>query len=396
MPALAQNPIITINTAATTNDIQRWLKSGDARLIAWGAYFAAQSEDESVVTTMIQLVDRGTIATGSLKGGGSSAGGSNERGAMAYLLDALIRRGEPLSEADVSVLGEVDPVHAVILARRVPLEDRGELLDRWYVADEDRTGYRGLRARVAGMLLAKSPEPGFAAAVVAGLEDHVNIAVGHKWGSPDPPVLQCIGWITYKEQNRPKPTTYVDQMKGWPPMVIYKLAESTGDDGDTSSGDDTSIESGADNLVAAAGGDRITYRRMALGDDQQPCISPRPLSPKTRYHLLVEMVGREGRKKGWSEVNDVSVPWTDERQLKAAILSFIQAEQAKFKAVNEILYAKALMTRNEADSIRPKLAITIFNRGCLDTGCHLPVLPSLASSDPLVSISVSQGNRLSR
>jgi hypothetical protein len=157
---LAQQEEITVDSKPTDAEIRGWLTQEDPRIVAWGAYFAREGGGDGAVTLLLRQVDRWSAGLQ-----GQPEGSSERRDGMSAVLDALIQRREVVAEEKIGALAGAFPVQAVILASRLPITDAAPLLMGWYGDGESR-GYSPL-PRMAAMMLAKAPPPGFAGSVLA-------------------------------------------------------------------------------------------------------------------------------------------------------------------------------------------------------------------------------------
>src|SRR5580658_1291849 len=76
---------ITVDSTANGREIEHWLKSSDARLVAWGAYFARENDEDAALPLLVDWVDGWRPAAGS-----SVVRSHEQHEAMAEVLDALI------------------------------------------------------------------------------------------------------------------------------------------------------------------------------------------------------------------------------------------------------------------------------------------------------------------
>lgn len=327
----AQQDDMTVDTKATPKDIQKWLNSNDPRLIAWGAYFARENADTESVISMLRFVENWTPPDAA-----KIAFGHSQIDAMREVLDALIQRNEPISPAGLSAIASTFPNQSLILASRLPLTDATPLLLAWY-KKRDSSDYSAI-PRIAAMMLAKNPPPGFAASVL--IESEVNLEVtveylsgtgfGHGYGSS----IDCGDSMG------------IGLARGWPPLFNYDIEESS--------------RSNNDPAIVEAGSDRITFHRIPLSGSGS-CAYPRPLNAATRHRLLAEMLGVTEKKIAWQVQESSTIFWKSQKQYKSELESLIASEEAKLHGTAKALYARGVLTKEETDSVRPKLSITIFD-----------------------------------
>jgi hypothetical protein len=348
----AQPDEITVDTKPTPKDIQTWLDSGDPRLIAWGAYFARESAGAGAISAMVRLVEGWTPPDGA-----QNTLGRFRIDAMSEVLDALVQRNEQVPPAGLKAIATSFPRQAVILASRLPLPEATPLLLTWY--ENGKNEEHLAIPRIAAMMLAKAPPPGFAASVLAESEEDLEVmvesdsGVGHGGGVGSG---MCVdGW------GLPSPN-------GWPPFFDYRIEENNRSDDDSA--------------IVAAGGDRITYRRFATNRNWGSCAYPLPLNAETRHRLLAEMLGVTEEKMPWKVQESETIIWKGQEQVSLEFQAMATSEEEKLHEAAKALYAKRFLTKKEFDSVRPRLSITVFDyRKPVD----IP-LPHLISSDPRTTI----------
>ena len=324
----AQQVGITVDTKPTPENIQQWLNSGDARMVSWGAYFARENHDADAIAPMLQLVEAWTPPNDA-----QDADRRSRTDAMGEVLDALIQQKQPTPLAGLNAIVSSFPRQAMILASRLPLAEATPLLLAWYEKRDSKDD--SAIPRIAAMMLAKAPPPGFAASVLAESEVELNVMVesdwttGHGYGSSS--TIDCgDGW------GLPSP-------KGWPPFFDYEIEENS--------------RINHDPVIADAGGDRITYHRFAMNRNWGSCAYPRSLNAATRHRLLAEMLGLTEKEMEWRIQESGTITWENQGQYMS-----------------------------ESDSVRPKLSITANDyRNPIG-----PPLPRLEPRDSRTTITFKQ------
>ena len=331
----AQESAITAGTKATPDEIRQWLESGDPRLIAWGAYFAGQEKVNSALAPMLELVDDWQSPANP----GDAA--NEQRDAIAAVLDALIRRNVSVPPESLLAIDDSFPAEAAILASRLPIGDATPLLEAWYAQREG--GKQPKLARLAAMMLAKSPPPGFASSVLAETEDHVQITVvdpGTGFGGGVGGSFMVGGGIPHRP--------------GWPFIYRYAIEENRQE-----AGHPPFIESG---------GDRITYQRTLEGS---PGLSIRSLDDETRQHLLLEMLGGNRTALEWATQQQISLEWEGPANFLVDLRNIVDEEESKLHSTVEEFADRGLLSPDEAARVRPRLSVHVFDaRG--SKGTSLP------------------------
>jgi hypothetical protein len=353
LPGCAQGGDITVDTKATPKDIHEWLGSGDPRLVAWGAYFAREKADTSAVAPMLQLAEgwmtpddaQNTLVRFRID-------------AMSEVLDALIQRKLRVPPAVLNAIASSFPRQAMILASRLPLDEAKPILMSWYERRNSKDN--PVIARIAAMMLGKAPPPGFAASVLAESEESLEVTVESQSGTGFSYGYEATGACGDSMGFSPP--------ERWPPFFDYGIEETTRFDHDP--------------VIVEVGDDRITFHRIALSKGSGSCAFPGPLNAETRHRLLAEMLGVIEKKMPWDVRQDASIFWESREQFTSELKSRVASEEAKLHLTVEALYAKGFLTRAEADSVRPKLSITVFN----DRRPVEAPLPQLSFDDPRTSV----------
>jgi hypothetical protein len=375
-----QTECISVTTRVSADEIESLLRSGDTRLVAWGAYFAGESSDDGVVTTMLQLIERGIQPRREPYTGKyfTCPGVTDPQTAMSVILDALIKRNEKVPPEALATIEASFPNQAVILSARLSSEKAWPLLERWYESGkvEDHSPLsrevwqRGMFARVASMLMAKDPPSGFAADVLAESKQGLVVSVPNGTSSalkakrkPGDPKFHCEDELRY-----PPPD-------GAPPLVLYAIEENKPQK-------DADYEE--DHLLVEGGGDRITFRRAPAGMVLGSCYSLSPPSDETRYRLVAEMLGVKEAQMPWKLREEITLRWESKEKFLLELGNEVSLAEAKLHATIDELYTRGFLTRSEADSTRPKLLVEVHDDRRLPNGqwdLHEPPLPELAFRD---------------
>ncbi|MGB6686258.1 MAG: hypothetical protein WBE76_00280 [Terracidiphilus sp.] len=323
----AQESAITTETKATPDEIRQWLESGDPRLIAWGAYFAGQDKVNSALAPMLELVDDWQTPVNA-----GDAAAHERQDAMAAVLDALILRNISVPPESLLAVGDSFPAQSAILASRLPIGEATPLLQNWY--RERNEGKQPRLARLAAMMLAKSPPPGFAASVLAETEDHVQVTVvdpGTGFGSGGGICYGLGGGIPHRP--------------GWPFIYRYALEENSQQIGHP--------------LLIEAGGDRITYDRTLEGGEA--FFQVRSLDDETRQHLLLEMLGGNRTALQWATQQQISLEWEGPANFLTDLRNIVNEEESKLRDTVEEFTDMGLLSPDEAARIRPRLSVLVFD-----------------------------------
>jgi len=368
---------------ANSVPLEPLLRNQDPRLEAIGAWKALNTQDEGLITIMLDIVERWDPWQRYRSEDG------DRYDAMSVILDTLIQRGEVVSPAGIVAIQHTFPSEALILARRLPWVDQEKLLRAWYedgrVYDRTRVTNEGsdylMIARVSAMILTQHREQGFAVGLLADSVMRLSVSI------PDDGSQGLSRCLVDCEAKAPcSPERGGMQRVGWPHFFHYVLEENR------PSRDDTGrLIIGP--LLAAAGGDNITYRRVDTDVYLNNCYYPAPLNAVTRHRLLADMLGIPDRDMAWSIQDDLVLPWTNDRQFLAGMGESSALEEAKLHSTVQAIYAKGLLTKVEAASTRPKLSIIVFDDR-QKTDPSKPALPQFAPQDLRTSYRISKLNSL--
>ncbi len=338
---------ITKDTKASSDDIQRWFRSGDPHQMAWGAYFARENQDSSAIPFMVQYVSKWTPPQEVKDYDVARA----QIAPVSAMVDALTQLNAVLPPDVLTILASRFPVEAAILANRIPSAEATALLLSWY---SQRTGKDDSRlAKIAAMMLSHAPPPVFAASVVRESQETLKIFVesatsgdrGFGMGNP------CG---TYLGQT-PKP--------GWPPSIAYAFEEN-------------SPQSNA--LVTEVAGDRITYARIDLDRGWGTCNYTQPLNADTRHRIIAQMLGIGDYSMPWKTIAGNSILWKSNQQYVREVKTEVASEEAKLRETVEALQTKGFLTADEAREVRPQLSVKITDR----RKPAEPPLPPMSFRDP--------------
>jgi hypothetical protein len=358
--------------------IEPLLRSHDPRLVALGAWQAAERGSDTEIAIMQGMVERWDPAQRHRYQDG------DRYDAMTAILDTLIQRNEFVSPAGIGAIAYAFPDQALILAARLPFDDAEPLLLSWYEnglgvrpAQGDRdSADRLMMARVAAMMLARERPQEIAASILADSLELVAVSVPNEgYDGVDRCLVDCLAKPPCQWEAGGMPRV------GWPTLFQYTLEENRPDADNTGP-----LVTGP--LLIEAGGDRITYRRVEAEVRLNYCYSPLPLAAGTRHRLLAEMLGVDDKRMPWSVQESITVPWTNDGQFLLDLSKQVYLEEAKLRATVQKLYAKGSLTRSEAESTRPKLWIIAFDDRQPAQPAN-PALPRLTVQDSRTTYRIS-------
>jgi hypothetical protein len=179
----------TTPTQATSDDIDHWLRSGDPRMVAWGAYFAAENADTDELPVLVSLAENYKAGPPQqYDGRGNYISRTPEHkqrlDSMQAVLDSLIQlHGTVIYEAVVAVLPDF-PAQALILFATMPEPERSQRAAVLYATrDPSDKPYdwhqlaHGQMIHMAAAILALNPPPGFTATLLTEATVTLKISV---------------------------------------------------------------------------------------------------------------------------------------------------------------------------------------------------------------------------
>jgi len=347
LAATAGAQVITLETKATPDELQQWLRSGDARLVAWGATLAREQNDEHALRTMVEMVEQ-------WKGPENRLHPTHEdtemNEAMVAVLDGLIQRKVHVG---VDGLRAVAPgtattfgAQALALASQMPVSEAAPLLLDWYretlpaspsfvIYPETEEGRRlTWMGHIAGMMLAKEPPAGFAALVVEESVERVEFDVvdngmGFGTGSGG----SCGDRLGTSVQP------------GWPEIFTYGIVPDS--------------QGGKLALLVEAGGESLYLSRYPNRGYGGGCGRSDDGPAWMRRRLLAEMVGVDPSGLPWRAEDQRNVEWSDGASLRRVVMETVEAEERKLGVLVTVLANRGFLTRDEARAVRTKLLVVV-------------------------------------
>ena len=300
----------------------------------------------------------------------------NQSDAMTVILDAFIQRNAILSLAGVTAIAKAFPDQALILASRLPPDDAAPLLLSWYEngkdvsrAHLDLDGADRLRlARVAAMMLAKNRPQQIAAALLADSTEYLAVSVPSDGSDRvDRCLVGCEAPANCTDESG------VDSQPGWPLIFRYALEEYKLPPTTPNLTLDSSV-------LVQAGGDRIVYHRVRSDSQWEYCHPSAPLNAENRHHLIAEMLGVSEGHLMWQAQMNLTLPWQNDQQFLGELGAQVNGEEAGLRKTVQQFLAKGLITKTQAETIRPRLSITVFDDRQPAQPANL-ALPQLAVRD---------------
>jgi hypothetical protein len=319
--------------------IDSWLLSGDPRLVAWGAHYALLARDENLIPHLLDLASRWQPVSDQ----------TDERDAMAAILDALIQMNAPIPSDTLRALASDFGNDVAVILSRMPAQEAEPLGFEFYRHLPERS--YALRY-VSAALLALHPPPGFAADLLANIQVQAHILVvapgqGAGMGTSDGACYQI------SEPAR----------KDWPATGQYLLSLQHRDG-------DVLVAGGLDPLYA-----RRELSTRYSGDSCRTSYGV-ALGPKQRVRLIAEMLGVPPEAIPWQASVVTNIEFYSLEKFYNAVLAFVGEQQGKYRATASELAAHNLLTPAEAQQTLPELVLH-FSGGPGDGSGPIPSLSNL-------------------
>jgi len=173
----------------SSEEIAQWLQGGDQRLVAWGAYFAAQHHELAAVSQLdLKIESWQPLPAQEYDAHGNYVPRSQEQRerseVMAQVLDAQIQLNGTVSSQAVEQLGNDFPAQALILFARLPEPERTDFARLVYKTRRGAAAVYDWRAlthdemvHMAAAILAQHPPDGFTASLLNETSIVLNINV---------------------------------------------------------------------------------------------------------------------------------------------------------------------------------------------------------------------------
>lgn len=344
------------------NTLETWVRSGDPRLEAWGAHDALVTHDQNLTPYLVSLVSKWQPLVRQKCGGPTCSELSpeqlDERDAMAAVLDTLIQMKVSVSADDLRNLAPDFGDYVAILLARLPNEDSSPLSFDFYRA----SGQPNYALQyVSAALLAHLPPSGFAADLLGSIK--VYAAVLAIVPGPEPPRIRsgvdCGAYLVAPREN-------------WPEIGQYGL-----------------FRHGSNAAFLVVGGDVPVYATRQESPRYINLQCSRAgnvyLGPDDRFRLIAEMLGVSPGEMQWKTAIETKIEYKSLKQFDAALLTFVNEQQQKYRATANALSEHSFMTPAEVEASLPELDLEIQDM----RGPGAAPIPQLSSLPPRVTWSYS-------
>jgi hypothetical protein len=329
-------------TPPTPVMIETWLESGVPRMVAWGAHGAGAMHDENAVPELTALAGRWQPLVPSERNDDGaptlSKTQAETRDAMADVLDALVQMNATLPHSSLRDLAHDFPSETAIFLARMPASESADLrLGFFRDSSRDTPTLR----YVAAALLAREPQPGFAAELMSGIRVRITIQVispGTTMGGYGA-AGDCASIIEEQRDN-------------WPPTPHYRL----------------SLDKGAGDGELVGGAEPVYMQRMTGGSySDHSCGDGIYLSDQRRQNLLAEMLGVKPDAIAWEVDIHHPIAFRSQKQYEADVLAFLNGEIEKQRTTATALADKGLITPGDVRDALPEIIVDVSDERGADT-----------------------------
>lgn len=335
----------TAPTQASNDEIDHWLRSGEPRMVAWGAAFAAKSGDRDELPLLASLAENyQSIPPQEYDARGNYIPRTPEQkqrlDSMEVVLDSIIQlHGRVPYEAITSVLPDF-PAQALTLFAGMPEPERSQRADVLYAtrdkADQPYDWHHLAQQQMihmAAAILALQPPPGFTATLLN--ETTVVLKVS----------------VTDDEQKREG--TFSGGMcgdsfglkpaPGWPQPYTYVVEQHWS-------------SQGAADGVLVPGEPSITTRR-ALSNSS--CSTLPGFTSVQKLLLAEQEAGFLPKDLGTGTLQYDTLRYPGQASFVASLSSLVNRRKEPFRKLAATLAGKSFLSSSEAATAMPMFAVEI-------------------------------------
>ena len=358
----------TVPTRATPDDINHWLRSGDPRMVAWGAFFAAKSVDADELPVLAFLAENYQAAPPQqYDTSGSFLPRTPEQkqklDSMQTVLDSLIQlHGRVTYEAVAAVLPDF-PAQALTLFATMSEPERSHRAMALYatrdVVDKSYDWHRLAQQQMihmAAAILALDPSPGFAATLINETIVILKVAVTDDNQKRDGTFVSGICGDSFA----------MDPSPGWPQPYTYVVEQHWKTDADNEE-------------ILVQGEPSITTRRARSNSS---CSALPGFTSVQRLLLARQIAGLPSDALGMGTLQYETLRYTGPADYLAGLASLVEAHRTPFRALARVLESKGFLSATEAATAIPTFSVEVQDqRKARDQPIPLPL-----SLDPRTTI----------
>lgn len=350
--------------SATPHEIAQWLRSGDPRMVAWGAYFAAKTADVEELPVLASLAENyRALPPQEVDGKGRPIFRLPEQeqyfDSMQAVLDSLIQlHGTVAYDGVMAILSDF-PAQALTLFATMPEPERSHHAAAVYATrdrSEEPYDWQHLAhqqmVHMAAAILSLKPPPGFTGTLLnettvtlkISVRDDDDVREGAFPGS------LCI--------HAREPTAH----PGWPQPYTYIVEERWKD------------QNPAEGILIP-GEPAITTRRDR---DNSSCSIITGLTSVQRLRVAEEEAAFPPSAMGSGVLQYDTLHYPGAVNYPAAVAALIDRHKQSLRTLVSALVQKSHLTPAEAAATMPAFSVEILDER-LDKMKSLPLLPSLGT-----------------
>jgi len=338
------------DTWASNSSPGGWLGREEPRAVAWRAYEAMRTHDQSAMSELLSLARQWQPLSPQTPSDDRrwrhlSSEQEEERDAMTVVLDALIQLKAPVPGTALRNLAADFETAAAIILARMPVEESGPLSIGFYrspVKSNSTLQY------ISAALLALHPPPGFAGKLLGDVTVRATVFAT----VPDSP---GFGHSTSEGSCIQAPEPERDD---WPKVGQYKMS------GELSEG--ASILVGGAEPVYVSRVESARYLGNSCG------MGGMYLGRKQRRAFTAEMLGIPPEEIPWETDVETNIEFASPGQFTGALLAFIEEQQQMYRATAKALEASGLLDPSEVPQSLPRMEVDLTDARWVDSDCGRP------------------------
>ena len=316
----------------TPATIQYWLVSNQPRMVAWGAWDAGLAKDSGAIPELLNLANawQPSADAEASSDGETSSPQSDERDAMADVLDALLQMNVQVPANTLRSIAADFPNQTAIFLARMPDQESADVRMDFF----HDSGWRLARLKyVSAALLALHPPPGFALDLMSGTVVRADVTV------------MLPGALAFGQGSAGDCASELEpDRSGWPQIANYRLSSKA-------QGGDGELVGGIDPVYFS--------RELLPGLEAQTCGADVALTDERRRRLIAEMLGVKPEEIPWQVDPAKTIGFKSQAQFEKELLAFIGKEQEKERRTATALADHSLIMPGDVSDALPEFEIIV-------------------------------------
>jgi len=336
----------TVPTHATADDIDHWLRSGDPRMVAWGATFAASTADKDELPVLASLAENYQPTAQPYDSRGNYISRTLEQkqrlDSMQCVLDALIQLHASVPYEAIAAVFPDFSAQALILFATMPEPERSQRAAEIYAtrdpSDKPFDWHQATHQQIVHMaaaILALKPPPGFTATLfqesavtlkISVTDENKGFGTGFGGGCGD--------------------SFEIPPARGWPQSYNYVVEQHWKSEGSVKG-------------LLIPGDPAITSRRAITNSS---CSWLRGFTSVERLQLAQQEAGLSGNSFVASSLQSDTVHYEGPADYLSALSDTIDRHRQLFRDLAKTLAARTFLTPAEAASAMPAFIVEIDDK----------------------------------